>query len=88
MSAQVPQAVFLSCASQDVESARRIADGLRAFGIEVWFGQGELRGGETWDHHIRRQIKESDLCLPVTLAQTQARWERHFRFEWKLKAKT
>lgn len=30
-------AVFLSYASQDAEAARRIADALRAGGVEVWF---------------------------------------------------
>jgi len=41
-----PGAVFLSYASQDSAVARRIADALRAAGIEVWFDQSELRGGE------------------------------------------
>ena len=43
------RAVFLSYASQDAEAARRIADTLRAAGIEVWFDQSELRGGDVWD---------------------------------------
>ena len=44
-----PKAVFLSYASQDAEAARRICDALRAAGIEVWFDQSELRGGDGWD---------------------------------------
>jgi hypothetical protein len=40
-------AVFLSYAREDAEAARRIADALRAFGVEVWFDQAELRGGAT-----------------------------------------
>lgn len=40
------KAVFLSYASQDAEAARRIADAMRAFGVEVWFDQSELRGGD------------------------------------------
>jgi hypothetical protein len=32
-------AVFLSYAREDADAARRIADALRAFGIEVWFDQ-------------------------------------------------
>ena len=42
-------AVFLSYASQDAEAARRIAEALRAAGVEVWFDQAELRGGDAWD---------------------------------------
>ena len=50
------RAVFLSYASQDAEAARRIGEGLRAAGIEVWLDQSELRGGDAWDQKIRRQI--------------------------------
>jgi hypothetical protein len=51
-------AVFLSYASQDAEAAQRICDALRAAGIDVWFDQSELRGGDAWDQSIRRHIKE------------------------------
>jgi hypothetical protein len=39
-------AVFLSYASQDGDAAARICAALRAAGIEVWFDQSELRGGD------------------------------------------
>ena len=38
------RAVFLSYASQDAEAARRIADTLRAAGVEVWFDRSKLGG--------------------------------------------
>jgi TolB-like protein len=78
------RAVFLSYASQDAEAARRIADALRAFGVEVWFDQAELRGGDAWDAKIRRQIHECALFLPVISATTQERGEGYFRREWHL----
>lgn len=78
------RAVFLSYASQDTESARRIADALRQAGIEVWFDQSELRGGEAWDRSIRRQIKSCKLFLATISANTQAREEGYFRREWNL----
>ena len=78
------KAVFLSYASQDVEAARRIADALRAAGVEVWFDQSELRGGDAWDQMIRRQIKECALFLPVISQHTEARAEGYFRREWRL----
>ena len=77
-------AVFLSYASQDAEAARRIRDALRAAGIEVWFDQSELRGGDAWDQQIRRQIKDCSLFVPVISAHTQARTEGYFRLEWHL----
>jgi hypothetical protein len=77
-------AVFLSYAHEDGEAARRIADALRAFGVEVWFDMAELRGGDAWDVKIRRQIRECSLFIPIVSAHTQARGEGSFRREWRL----
>jgi TolB-like protein len=77
-------AVFLSHASQDAEAAARISDGLRAAGIEVWFDQSELRGGDAWDQRIRQQIHDCALFLPIISTNTQARPEGYFRLEWRL----
>jgi tetratricopeptide (TPR) repeat protein len=78
------KAVFLSYTSQDVDAARRICDALRNAGIEVWFDQSELRGGDAWDTAIRNQIKACALFLPIISANTSARTEGYFRLEWKL----
>ncbi|HWA28579.1 MAG TPA: TIR domain-containing protein [Lacunisphaera sp.] len=82
----ISKAVFLSYAHEDIASARRVADALRAFGIEVWFDQNELRGGDAWDAKIRTQIRSCALCVPVISATTQARGEGYFRREWKIAA--
>lgn len=79
-----PRAVFLSYAREDVTAAQRIADALRAFGIEVWLDQSELRGGEAWDASIRQQIKSCVLFLAIISANTQRRREGYFRREWNL----
>ncbi len=78
------RAVFLSYASQDAEAARRICEALQAAGIEVWFDQSELRGGDVWDHQIRQQIHDCALFMPIISAHTDARTEGYFRLEWKL----
>jgi tetratricopeptide (TPR) repeat protein len=78
------QAVFISYASQDAAAAKRIAEALRAAGLEVWFDQNELRGGDAWDTKIRKQIKECALFVPLISANTQARLEGYYRLEWKL----
>lgn len=78
------RAVFLSYAREDAEAARRIADALRAFGVEVWFDQNELRGGDAWDAKIKSQIRECTLFLPVISGRTQNRAEGYFRREWRL----
>ncbi len=79
-----PKAVFLSYAREDTDAARRIADALRAFGVEVWFDQNELRGGDAWDQKIRSQIRTCALCIPFVSAATQSRGEGYFRREWKI----
>lgn len=79
-------AVFLSYASQDAEAARALVSAMRAAGVEVWFDQNELVGGDAWDAKIRRQIAECALFVPVISANTQARLEGYFRIEWKLAA--
>jgi TolB-like protein/Tfp pilus assembly protein PilF len=78
------RAVFLSYAREDAEPVRRIADALRAFGVEVWFDMNELRGGDAWDSKIRNQIRTCTLCIPVISATTQSRGEGYFRREWKI----
>jgi TolB-like protein/cytochrome c-type biogenesis protein CcmH/NrfG len=81
---QQSHAVFLSYASQDQEAAARICDALRAAGIEVWFDQSELRGGDAWDQSIRKQIKTCALLIPIISKHTHERAEGYFRLEWKL----
>jgi TolB-like protein len=77
-------AVFLSYASEDAAAAQRIAEALRAAGVEVWFDREELRGGDAWDHKIRDQIHDCRLFIPVISANTERRDEGYFRREWRL----
>ncbi len=77
-------AVFISYAREDVGAALRIAEALRAFGVEVWFDQNELRGGDAWDQKIRNQIKTCALFLPLVSQRTEERSEGYFRREWRL----
>ena len=84
MLGQASHAVFLSYASQDADAARRICEALRGAGIEVWFDQSELRGGDVWDQKIRQQIRDCALFVPIISANTAARGEGYFRLEWGL----
>ena len=78
------RAVFISYASQDAEPAQRICEALRAAGIEVWFDQSELRGGDAWDRQIRKQIHDCALFVAIISAHSDARHEGYFRREWRL----
>src|SRR4026208_1393319 len=77
-------AVFISYGSQDAVAAGRICEALQATGIEVWLDQTELRGGDSWDSTIKKQILDCAVFLPVISAQTNARIEGYFRREWNL----
>jgi TolB-like protein len=79
-----PPTVFLSYASADREAARVLKDALPAFGLEVWYDESELGGGELWDQKIRKQIRDCDYFMPLISAQTEARHEGYFRREWRL----
>ena len=78
------RAVFLSYASEDAAAAHKICAALRTAGVEVWFDQSELRGGDSWDAMIRRQIKTCALFIPIISVNSHARAEGYFRLEWKL----
>jgi TolB-like protein len=79
-----PPSVFLSYASEDRQAARSISDALLGFGLEVWYDESELGGGDSWDQKIRKQIRECDYFMPLVSAQTEARHEGYFRREWRL----
>lgn len=78
------KAAFLSYASEDAPAAQRICDALRSAGIDVWYDQNELRGGDAWDHKIRQQIYECGIFVPIISENAQARPEGYFRLEWNL----
>ncbi|HEX3951763.1 MAG TPA: toll/interleukin-1 receptor domain-containing protein [Steroidobacteraceae bacterium] len=83
-SAEHPPTVFLSYASADREAARVLKDALPTLGLEVWYDESDLGGGEIWDQKIRKQIRECDYFMPLISAQTEARHEGYFRREWRL----
>lgn len=76
--------VFLSYASEDRRAAQLIRDALPGFGMEVWYDESDLVGGDAWDQKIRGQIRACDYFMPVISAHTEARHEGYFRREWRL----
>lgn len=76
--------VFLSYSSEDRTAARMLRDALAAAGLEVWYDEKELAGGDAWDRKIRRQIRDCDYFMPVISASTERRKEGYFRREWRL----
>jgi hypothetical protein len=82
---QAPRpSVFLSYASEDRQAARLLRDALPDYGLDVWYDESDIGGGEAWDQKIRREIRECDYFMPLVSAQTEARHEGYFRREWRL----
>ena len=79
-----PPSVFLSYASEDRKAAQSLRDALETYGLEVWYDESGLDGGDAWDQKIRRQIRECNFFMPLISAQTDARPEGYFRREWRL----
>ena len=50
--------VFICHASEDKVEADRVADGLAGNGIDTWFDNDDLEGGNEWDALIRRTITQ------------------------------
>jgi hypothetical protein len=77
-------AIFVSYASEDLEAAGRLAEGLRTAGLEVWFDKNELRMGDDWASSIRRGIERCSLFLPVISRQSlsEENRRRYFWREW------
>lgn len=76
--------VFLSYASEDRAAVRKLRDTLQAAGVDAWYDENELTGGDAWDVKIRRQIRECTYFMPVISARASARLEGYFRREWRL----
>ena len=77
-------AIFVSYASEDLEVAGRLAEGLRSAGLEVWFDKNALRIGEDWARGIRRGIERCSLFLPLISRQAMSEENRRSYFwrEW------
>jgi TolB-like protein len=81
---QPAPSVFLSYASEDRSAAQTLKEALSTLGLDVWYDESGLDGGDAWDQKIRRQIRECDFFMPLISAQTEARPEGYFRREWRL----
>jgi hypothetical protein len=49
-------AIFLSYSRDNLPAARRLAEVLRGVGLEVWFDENELTGGDAWDQRFARRL--------------------------------
>jgi hypothetical protein len=67
--------VFLSYAQDDKAVARRLAEGLRAAGLRVWFDEWELGVGDSIVARIEQAVATSDLLLVLLSPRSvESRW--------------
>jgi hypothetical protein len=78
-------AVFLSYYHEDVASALRLSNFLdKEAGIDVWFDEDEIKGGDGWDLRCRRNITKCSYFMPLISTRATRTIEGYFRTEWKL----
>ncbi len=77
-----PPAIFVSYASQDLESVERLQSSLGSAGLDVWFDKGRLGSGDSWWPVIEQNIATCDVFVPVISANTNKRDEGIFIREW------
>ena len=79
--------IFISYASEDFGTARKIYDYLLSKQQSVWFDI-RLRAGDRYDSDIENGIKQSDIFLPILSNQTKKDLEnnnnRYYRKEWNI----
>ncbi len=76
------QAVFLSYASEDRESAISIRDALEGEHLTVFFDRDDLKTGDDWDAKLRKSIAASALFVMLISENTLTPEARYFRDEW------
>jgi len=57
--------IFLSYAHADIGMARRIYEDLKRYGLDVWFDNESLLGGQNWKFEINKAIKQSKCFLAI-----------------------
>jgi len=69
--------VFISYAREDAAVARRIAEGLRSAGLEVWYDESEIMPGENFAEKISQALEESQaMVVVITRNALRSSWVR------------
>lgn len=76
--------VFLSYASEDINSAKKIKERFDKENIGVWFDKDDLEDGDIFDEKIKSNIKSSKIFVPVLSKNVLTKQGRYFKKEWSL----
>jgi hypothetical protein len=57
--------VFISYAREDAAAAFRLSEALKEAGVETWFDQERIVGGQNWPMETRRAIRQCDFFVAL-----------------------
>jgi len=57
--------IFLSYAREDMGMAKRLYDDLKRFGLNIWFDQESILGGQNWKVEVKKAIRKSNYFLVI-----------------------
>ena len=81
--------VFISYSRRDLDFVERLAEDLKAAGLEVWYDLSGLDGGTRWGREIQLAIQQSQGFIVVLSPNSvESDWvEKEFMYAYKLKRK-
>lgn len=62
--------IFLSYANRDAALARRMAEGLRREGLNVWLAEEEILPGDNWGERVSHALAECDAMVALLTSHT------------------
>ncbi len=74
--------VFISYASEDIETATSIADSFRSMGVSVWFDKRSLEPADEYAEKIKKNIQKCKAFVPVLSKNVLTNNKRFFKREW------
>jgi hypothetical protein len=81
--------VFISYSRKDLDFVERLAENLKAAGLEVWYDLSGLDGGTRWGREIQSAIQQSQIFVVVLSPNSvESEWvEKEFMYANSLKRK-
>jgi len=74
--------IFISYASEDEESAAKIAATFKDFGVSVWFDKKALEPADEYTDKIKKNIERCKAFVPVLSKNVLTNNKRFFKREW------
>jgi formylglycine-generating enzyme required for sulfatase activity len=81
--------VFISYSRKDLDFVERLAEDLKAAGLEVWYDLSGLDGGTRWGREIQNAIQQSQgFIIVLSPNSVESDWvEKEFMYAYHLKRK-